>query len=77
VDEAEDGGVGADAQGENDDGRKGESRRLDKLPESELEILDHTGEMPELAGLDSEILLGERARLARLVSASRRNELFL
>jgi hypothetical protein len=41
VNEAEDGRVGANAEGENDHGRESEPRRLVKLAESELEILDH------------------------------------
>jgi hypothetical protein len=41
VDEAEDGGISANAEGENDYGRERESRRLEKLPEGELKILDH------------------------------------
>jgi hypothetical protein len=41
VNEAEHGGVGANAKRENDHSRDGESWRLEKLPEGELKILDH------------------------------------
>src|SRR5437588_2949651 len=41
VDEAEHRGVRADAERENDHSRGGESWRLEKLPDSELKILDH------------------------------------
>jgi hypothetical protein len=41
VDKAEDGGVRANPQRENNDRRNGETRRLPKLPDREFKILDH------------------------------------
>jgi hypothetical protein len=41
VDEAEHRSVSTDAESENDNSRNRETRRLVKLPEGELEILDH------------------------------------
>jgi hypothetical protein len=41
VDETEDGGVGANAEGENDYGRDSESGRFEKLTKSKLKVLDH------------------------------------
>ena len=53
VDQAEHGGVGADAESEHEDGGDRETRRLEELPESEAKIPDHTGEMRRGALLDS------------------------
>src|SRR5204863_2872209 len=41
VDETEDSRVRADPEGEDDDSRNGETRRLDQLPDREFKILDH------------------------------------
>ena len=41
VDEAEDGGVGADAESEGEDGDSGEAGRLEKLAEGVAEVGEH------------------------------------
>ena len=41
MDETEDGGVGADAEGQHEDGRDRKARRLEELPDRETEIVDH------------------------------------
>ena len=41
MNETKNGGIGANAEREDDDSRGGEPRCLVKLPEGELKILDH------------------------------------